>query len=308
LVCLASSLPDSFSFGGVLVFGIFSFLRSEKSKKAPCSYRLRVDELEERYCPSAAHLTLTAVVLPGHEVQLTGTVTGDQVAGYNVMINGAVSVQATTDSNGNYSVTTSQASLGSIYAVGMNQALQSTDTAYASIAVTAPALTMSLSYGSQNHVTLNGTLTDIDAGSRTISISGVAGGTATTDSSGNFSLATTATALGDIYATETDLWSQVSNTAKVTATDNHPVIADFAAINVSDNVWTFQGSVSDENAEGLVVRFGGLMSLSGQTATVQADGTFSYTCTLTGMDTGTATAITTDWWGQDSNQAWISVA
>jgi len=318
------------------MYGIPVLLRpKKKANHVSSSYRPRIDVLEERCCPDGSHVTLNALVLPGHLVQLSGTVTGGQVAGLQLQFTGAVSGVTTTDTNGNFSYTTSQASLGTVYAAGLSDAqttdtdtngnyttsqaslgtvyaaglsnAKSTDTAQATIAVAAPALSLSISYGSQHNVTLSGQLTDLDAGSGSVSISGVAGGTAVTDSSGNFSLTTTASALGEVDATATDAWGQVSNIATVMVSDTAPVIQNFAVIRGAGNTWTFQGSVVAGYAEGLVVTFGGHSSIAEQTATVGADGTFSVTLTLPPGAYFCASAITTDWWGLDSDPVYYPV-
>jgi hypothetical protein len=288
------------------MYGIPVLLRPKKANHVSSSYRPRIDVLEERCCPDASHVTLNALVLPGHMVQLSGTVTGGQVAGLELQFTGAVSDVTTTDTNGNFSYTTSQASLGTVYAAGLSNA-QPTDTAQATIAVAAPVLSLSISYGSQHNVTLSGWLTDIDAGSRPISIAGVAVGTPVTHSSGHFYLTTTASALGEVDATETDLWGQASNTATVMVSSSAPVIQDFAAVNSIGNIWTFTGRVVDNHPEGLTIRFGNIPALVGQTVTVRADGTFSFTCTLPAGTYGTASAITTGWWGLDSDPVYYAV-
>jgi hypothetical protein len=58
----------------------------------------------------------------------------------------------------------------------------------------------------------------------------------------------------------------------------------------------------------MTVRLGGLPSLDGVTATVGSDGWWEVTRTLNAGETGTVTAITTDWWGLDSNLAMTSVS
>jgi hypothetical protein len=289
------------------MFRIPDLCRPKKGNHVSSSYRLRIDELEERCCPAPSHVTLNALVQPRHMVQLSGTVSGGLVAGLQVQFTGTVAGVTTTDTNGNFSYTTSNASLGTVYAVGLNNGQQSTDTAQATIAVAAPALSLSISYGTQHNVTLSGRLTDLDAGNQSISISGVAAGTPVTDCSGNFSLTTTASALGEVDATETDVWGQASNTATVMVSDTAPVIQNFAVIHGIGDTWIFQGSVVAGHAEGLVVTFGGDPAIAGRTATVRADGNFSVTLTLPPGAYFTASAITTDWWGLDSNPVYYPV-
>ena len=289
------------------MFRIPDLCRPKKANHVSGSYRPRIDELEERCCPADCHITLNALVLPNHLVQLSGTVSGGLIADLQVQFTGTVDGVTTTDTNGNFSYTTSNASLGTVYATGLNNGQQSTDTAQATIAVAAPALSLSISYGAQHNVTLSGQLTDLDAGNQSISISGVAAGTPVTDSSGNFSLTTTASALGEVDATETDLWGQASNTAIVMVSSTAPVIQDFAAVNSIGNIWTFTGRVVDNHPEGLTIRFGGIAGLVGQTVTVRADGTFCFTCMLPAGTHGTASAITTGWWGLDSDPVYYPV-
>ena len=108
-------------------------------------------------------------------------------------------------------------------------------------------------------------------------------------------------------ATATDAWGQVSNIATVMVSDTAPVIQNFAVIRGAGNTWTFQGSVVAGYAEGLVVTFGGHSSIAEQTATVGADGTFSVTLTLPPGAYFYASAITTDWWGLDSDPVYYPV-
>ncbi len=82
-----------------------------------------------------------------------------------------------------------------------------------------------------------------------------------------------------------------------------PRIIDFTGIEEGPNEWTFQGQVVGDNAAGLVVQFGGIPSLQGQTATTDANGCFQITVQLGSGEHGTATAQTTDQWGQSSNVA-----
>lgn len=91
-------------------------------------------------------------------------------------------------------------------------------------------------------------------------------------------------------------------------TNQAPVIFNFTASHSVGNFWTFSGQVSDDQSvAGLVVTLGGLPSLQGVTATVNAQGWFSVTVQLGSNESGTATAQTTDAGGQASNIAWTVV-
>jgi hypothetical protein len=254
--------------------------------------------LEDRWCP--AHLTLNATVLPGHEVQLSGTVTGSTtVAGYNIMFMGAVGGMATSDSNGNFSYLTSQASIGAVTASGMDMQGDTTDMAQASVAVAPPQVTgLTVTYGAGNSVTISGTVTSMDPAGRNVMIGGVAMGFTTTDSAGNFSVTTNAWCLGEIDVTGTDAWGQTSNTATAQVAVAAPIITDFYAEQVNGNTWIFEGEVQDPSPQNLTIRLGGLLALTGQSVQVNADGSFAFTTTLPLGECGLATATAVDAWGQ----------
>src|SRR5207248_1214346 len=149
------------------------------------SYRPFVEELEQHLCPSVT-LTLNAVVQAGHQVQLTGTATGDGADDCHVHFYGAASDNTWTDANGNFSLTTTQATTGWVYAYGvLADMVTYTNTASASIFPNV-GLSLSVTYGAGQNVTLWGTLSSLDPGSRTVTFSGAVSGTATTNSSGSF--------------------------------------------------------------------------------------------------------------------------
>jgi hypothetical protein len=137
-----------------------------------------------------------------------------------------------------------------------------------------------------------------------VTFSGVVSGSANTDASGNFSLTTTAQALGTFQATTRDLWELSSDTVTVLRS-NAPVITDFQASRDTTGSCKFTGKVTDESGTATMVVLGGLPSLdSGPTkVTIGAGGTFEVTVLLQPGETGTATVQTTDGWGQSSNVA-----
>ena len=57
-----------------------------------------------------------------------------------------------------------------------------------------------------------------------------------------------------------------------------------------------------------MVQLSGLASLQGQTAYVQADGSFAVVIQLALGEWGNSVAATTDWWGQQSNEATFMVS
>jgi hypothetical protein len=172
---------------------------------------------------------------------------------------------------------------------------------------TAPTISLSVTYNGKTNVTLSGTVTDLYASPAglTVTISGVVNGSAVTDSNGNFTLTTNASALGVVNASTIDSRGVGSNVASVTLQANPPVISNFAAVGGANQMYTFSGTVTDQTPAGLVIAFGGIPSLANKTTTVNADGSFSLTVQLQcdGTDNGFASAQTTNWWGLQSNVA-----
>jgi hypothetical protein len=170
-----------------------------------------------------------------------------------------------------------------------------------------PTLTLGVTYNSRNNVSLTGKVTDPGGASvagLTVTITGKVSGAATTDSNGNFSLTASASGLGVVSAVTSNTDGS-SNTATVTLSVPAPTIMNFAAVQQTGYEFMFSGCVGAQTAAGLTVTFGGIPSLAGQTATVAANGIFQFIVQLqsNGSDNGTATAQTTDWWGQASNVA-----
>lgn len=93
----------------------------------------------------------------------------------------------------------------------------------------------------------------------------------------------------------------VSNVAivEIEVWNDPPEIQGFESYPGYLDAWTFEGTVVDENPEGVTVTFGGL--LDGHSTTADEDGTFSYTVILTGA--GLVTAQATDELGEESDVA-----
>ena len=251
-------------------------------------------------------ITLNVQVLPGQEVQLSGVVMDDVPAGATVTFTGAVSGSTTTDANGNFSFTATDATLGTVYASAVDQSDQSTNTASANIAVPTPVLTIWVSGESSGIATINGKLADLDPASETVQFSGAASGSVTTDSSGNFSVTVYTANVGNLFASATDLWGQTSNTEEVSVPADVIGIVDFAAIRETSNVWTFEGRVIGAVPGEVTVQLGGLPSLNSSAPfAVAGDGTFAMTETLGANEWGTATALAID---SDDNQSNLAAA
>jgi hypothetical protein len=286
------------------MIGLLARFRRKSSPMRPRRSHLLLEALESRYAPAAGPvLMLNAQALVGHLVQLSGTLIDPLLpGGATVTFSGAASGTTVTDSTGNFSYLTSNASLGQVTAVGVDLLGQFSNTATASIPISAPTITLNYTYGTGGKITLFGTVTDIDAGGRTVTFSGVVNTTVTTRADGSFSLTTATTGAGTIQATTMDLWGLTSAAAQVTINPSPPVITDFNGVHGTNDWWTFSGKVTAQEPAGMTVALDGLPDLH-TVAQVKCDGTWSAVVELAMGEKGTATANTTDWWGQQANEA-----
>ncbi len=127
------------------------------------------------------------------------------------------------------------------------------------------------------------------------------------DSSGDLNLDFAASTTGDATLTirATDEAGLIVDTTVTVHISDAPIIGNFYCINEISNFWTLTGTVTDndDDVEGYVVTFGGVLAGYYLTTTVGADGVFSLTVELVGLQQGTATAQTCDPHGVLSNLA-----
>jgi hypothetical protein len=268
---------------------------------------LQVEALEGRDCPSASGPQITsfsATVESGHMVLLSGTVVDSSPTTAVVTFGGVGSGSVTPNASGYFQVQENIAQLGTVFATLTDPGSNTSSTAQATVNDPGVSLTMSVAPGPSRTATVTGQVCCNSPAGLTVTLSGVVSGSVTTTANGTFTFTGPASALGQVQATVTDVWG-VAATSSATLTASPPTIVNFQAINLGNNVWTFTGQVQDEYAAGLVVKLAGITSLDNNnaTATVQADGTFSYTIALQPGESGSVTANCMDWWGQPSNQA-----
>lgn len=291
------------------MYGLFSRSRRALSGNRRRRAFLAVERLETRYCPAGPAITgLTATTVSGNTVTLSGTVSDNNPGPVTLTFNGVASGSTTAGSNGSFTWTGNASQLGAVTAVATDSSMQS-PTAQVQVKDGQPILNMNVTItGSGNHVRLSGSVTDLAPGGLTVKFTGVVNGSTVTDANGNFSVVLSASSVGNVQGTVTNGAGQTSNAATGTVAPTPPEITYFGASHPYGNTWIFSGSVAAGVCPaGMTVQLGGLTGLQGQTATVQADGTFSITVTLQPGDDGTATAITTDPFGQQSNMAGTTV-
>lgn len=128
------------------------------------------------------------------------------------------------------------------------------------------------------------------------------------DASGDLNLDFAASTKGHATLTirAVDAAGLIVDTTVTVHISDAPTIGNFYCINEISNFWTLTGTVTDndDDVEGYVVTFGGVLASYYLTAMVGADGVFSITVELVGLQQGTATAQTCDPHGVLSNEAW----
>jgi len=279
-------------------------MRSFHSRRSvstfPPRVQLQLESLETRLCPAAPVLTLGVTQLSDHLVEVYGTAKDESPQNMKVQIVGVVTGTVAPDANGKFHLVAQATGLGSIVAWGVDDEGLYSDKVETTLTSAAPAIKLEIIYGSGRTVILKGKVVDESPGGLTVTFRGAVTGSIVTDDDGAFEFKAQATHLGKIAATTVDPWGLVSADALVVVESTPPIIVNFSAVEDVDGIWIFRGSVTDESAEGLIVNFDGLKSLVGKTAKVRADGTFSLAVRLQPGEEGTVSAITTDWWGLDS--------
>ncbi len=278
--------------------------------------RLMLESLEGRVTPAAPTIAAFSGRFIGSTVVVTGTVQDDLPGQVTVNLTGSVNATVHTDSTGAFTyITSSTSSLLAITALATDS--QGLISAAVGITVTPsqgsqpPFMTMSVIYGSQRTVTLQGTVYDQNPNAIPVAVSGVVTSqTVYTDSQGHFSLTTIASNLGNVYAYATDFGGLQSNVASVTLTSNAPQITNMLVTSAGQNTYVLTGRVIDESPGGLTFTLGGeVNAFRGQVVTVASDGTFSVTVTITDpLDQGQISAQVTDWWGLTSNVAYCMLS
>ncbi len=287
---------------------MFSFFRkASRSQKNSTvrrgSQRLRVEFLEARNCPSAMSIWLSANTGSGQNVTVEGNVMGAQT-GCPVALSGQVSANVTTDGSGNFYYSGTATSLGTITATASDNngdCCQGTTDIIDPVPSFISLLAVPTGVGKQ--VDISGTVEAGCVNDLTVTFSGTAGLVATsttTDSSGNFSLQTTASQLGSVSAVVTDVWGNKSSADGTYLMVTTPQIASLNANDLGGGNWQFVGTVMGPNVGGDSVQLSGVGSA---TVTPDNEGSFSFTVSLGANPMGSENAVATDAWHQSSNPA-----
>lgn len=232
-----------------------------------------------------------------------------QAHAIQVAFSGAVSGSAQVDANGFFGLMTTDASLGQVSAVAVDDQGVASDVAATTIAVAPPTVTLSIAYGAQRQVTLTGQVSGVDAGGIAVSFTGKVTGSVVTDAAGTFSFTAEASGLGDIQAVATDSWGSQSDPAVVTVASMKPVITNFNRCAGSNaRIWIITGSVVDESPAGLVISFSGADEVEAEHPVVRSNGNFVLVVEFAPGFGGIISAQTTDWWGLTSDPVYIYIS
>jgi hypothetical protein len=278
------------------------------ARKAPRRVPLTVECLETRFCPAAPQLTLSATILSGQTVQVSGTVTADDPSTVSVAFTGVVGGSTAVNADGTFSCTAQASALGAVFAQATDAAQQTSDVAEADLTSSSPTVTFTVTPGANGSVTVAGQVIGDDVADDTITFTGAVNGSMTAAPDGSFRYTATPTASGLVQVFATDVWGQTSDPAQQTADTLGPVITAFGAVQAGGNNWTFSGTVNASNPDGLTVQLGGLPDLQGVTASVGPDGTFTVTVQLPPGECGTASAQVCDAWGNTSYSVSVLVS
>lgn len=202
---------------------MLGFLTRSRPRPAsrPHSVRLSLEWLEGRNLMSAPSImNFTATTLPDHVAQLSGMVADANPGTVQITFSGAATGSTTANSAGNFSYSTTNAVLGSVTAVAVNQQNVSSNPVTATLRNAAPVITsFNAVQGSGGYWTFSGTVTDDTPAGATVTFAGLpelAGKKITVNADGTFSYTVQLQPgeSGMVTAQATDVWGQTSNVAR----------------------------------------------------------------------------------------------
>jgi hypothetical protein len=324
--------------------GLLSRPSRRQPRRRPYRPALRLQWLESRDCPAAPVLGMSIRVIDGGHVEVSGYVRDDDPASAVVHFGGAGQGEARPAADGSYlavlpatvggavtgwavdgdGLTSNQSTVllmggtgqlppDSLGDGGMGESgggaggeggLPGEDAAEGNYP---PLIWISFSYGPNRTVIIDGTVVDEDPGGLTVVFSGMVNGSAVTNADGTFHSVQTQLGEGHCYGLTWDREGYESNVGYGWLGNAAPQIDGFGAVDEYGS-WVFHGTVYDEYAPGLQVRFeSSIPQINGRTAVVAEDGTFTLVVNLPENTSGLVCAVATDWWGLDSEGAYTMI-
>lgn len=278
--------------------------RSSVRRRQPVR-RFRVEALEGRNLPTAMGVTLMAQTADAHNVNVSGEVMFfNSPSVCSIVLGGEVNAKLSTDANGYFEYYGPAAGLGTVTA-------QATDSGGVQVGgstgiMDSPQPQINglsiMATGQGKQVEITGSVSAGDVSGLTVTFAGpvgLAAGSTTTDANGDFDLITTATNLGSLAATVTDVWG-VQSTWSTTLIVSPPQITYLTAADEGNGIWNFYGNVSGPDVGDDTIQFSGIASGS---TTVNANSSYSKELLLNSDNpSGDEYAVATDIWGQTSSQ------
>lgn len=278
------------------MFGFLTRTRRPSARPVRPSRQLVLEPLEDRFCPAAPSFTnLSVTILHGNDVQVSGTISDERPQNALVSLQGVVSGEVVPNAGGQFSLEMTASELGEVIAE-VNDDEGYSNSTEAALTAPQPLVSVTLTHGPRKTITLAGHVTAPTNAGLFVSFTGALDASVTTNTSGDFTLTTNQAVLGTISVSAQDIWGQISEYEYEVVTSAVPALT-FWAGEFPNKIWTFGGTVTDEDPAGLTVYFSGVPTLDGKSATVKADGTYKLTVTLTNGDQGIAWADVADWWG-----------
>jgi hypothetical protein len=301
--CLAARGERSFfNREDLSMFGLSSARRPRRPLRRPRRYRkIGFECLENRYCLSAPSITSFQIdSVDGAEVTVSGYVIDEWPEYAEVILDGVLNEVAYPDSTGYFECIGDASGVGTIEAIAIDDEYLWSDPAEVELQSQVPSVTsLQIVYNGKNDITIQGKISDEDPEDATVYIYGAVFEELTPDANGDFSVDITDASLGSIEVYAVDALDQESDTLYDDITSDAPEIVNFSAIVSPGNVLTVEGDVIDEDAAGLTVEITWLDET--YEVTVDQFGHFVWIHQLNPGDNGWVSALTFDWWGQESN-------
>jgi hypothetical protein len=262
---------------------------------------MRFESLEGRYCLAAPTIDSFQIdSVSGTTVSVSGYVTDESPETVEVDFSGALEGSTYANGSGYFSYS-GEAQFGTIDAVALDEEMLSSDSAEVTIESDVPVIdSLSVTYGYHTEVTITGQVIDEDPGGLYVYFTGAVEGYAETDSSGNFSLNVPSAWPGTVQAAVADGWGQLTEAWVDINGDNPPEVTISTDL-TPDGLLTIQGTVTDEDAEGLTV----IITFRSEQYEVTTDcnGDFFHQIELDEGEEGLLTIIARDWWTLESDPA-----
>lgn len=286
------------------MFGLFSSRRRRRPSQQPkrCR-RIQFESLERRYCLSAPAISSFQIdAVEDTTVALSGYVSDESPETLQVDFDGAVCGSTYPDASGYFTYIGDASCLGEIVAVATDEEFLESDPAYAELTSDEPVIdSLAVVYGSHTEVAIVGQVLGEDPAGLTVYFSEAIEGTAVTDADGSFviEVADGEASLGEVVVSVSDVWDQSDYEYVEITGDDPPEIVDFTTHVDGDGLLTVEGTVIDEDSDGLTVVI--TFWEEEYEITTDSDGAFVWQLQLEEDQEAWLTVIALDWWALESD-------